>query len=70
MGTGGALGSWGSGALYDLTGHYLAGFALSAAGAACGLALFLIVPGLGGRGIGRRARSSTERGHGVTRTDR
>jgi MFS family permease len=53
MGTGGALGSWGSGALFDLTGNYLSGFALSAAGAACGLILFLTVPGLGG---GRRLR--------------
>ena len=49
MGTGGALGAWGSGVLFDLTGHYLAGFALSAFGAACGLALFLTVPGLGAR---------------------
>jgi MFS family permease len=44
MGSGGALGSWASGALYDLTGSYLGGFALSAAAAACGLALFLRVP--------------------------
>jgi len=49
MGLGGALGSWGSGALFDLTGGYRAGFALSAAGAACGLLLFVTVPGLGGR---------------------
>ena len=49
MGTGGALGAWGSGVLFDLTGHYLAGFVLSAFGAACGLALFLTVPGLGAR---------------------
>jgi MFS family permease len=48
MGTGGAIGSWGSGKLYDIFGHYLGGFALSAVGAACGLALFLTVPGLGG----------------------
>lgn len=53
MGTGGALGSWGSGALFDLTGSYLGGFALSAFGAACGLLLFLTVPGLGG---GRQLR--------------
>ena len=32
----------------DLTGNDLSGFALSAAGAACGLILFLTVPGLGG----------------------
>lgn len=70
MGTGGALGSWGSGALYDLTGHYLAGFALSAAGAACGLALFLLVPGLGGRGIRRGARSRTAHDGVPARTDR
>ena len=44
MGSGGALGSWGSGALYDLTGGYLGGFALSAAGAACGLLIFLAMP--------------------------
>lgn len=48
MGLGGALGAWGSGALFDLTGGYLAGFGLSAAGAVCGLLLFLTVPGLGG----------------------
>ena len=48
MGTGGALGAWGSGALFDLTGGYGASFVLSAAGAACGLFLFLRVPGLGG----------------------
>jgi len=53
MGTGGALGSWGSGALFDLTGSYLGGFALSAFGAVCGLILFLTVPGLGG---GRQLR--------------
>ncbi len=46
MGTGGALGSWASGALFDLTRSYLPAFALSAAGAACGLALFLRVPGV------------------------
>ena len=55
MGTGGALGAWGSGVLFDLTGHYLAGFALSAFGAACGLALFLTVPGLGARPASTRA---------------
>ncbi len=44
MGSGGALGSWGSGALYDLTGGYLAGFALSAVGAVCGLLIFLAMP--------------------------
>lgn len=49
MGTGGALGAWGSGELYDLTRGYDASLALSALGAACGLALFLRVPALGGR---------------------
>ena len=48
MGMGGALGSWGSGVLYDLTGGYLASFVFSASGAACGMLLFLTVPGLGG----------------------
>lgn len=47
MGTGGALGAWGSGHLFDLTGGYGASLALSALGAACGLALFLRVPALG-----------------------
>ena len=37
----------------DLTGNDLSGFALSAAGAACGLVLFLTAPSLGG---GRRLR--------------
>jgi predicted MFS family arabinose efflux permease len=45
MGIGGALGSWGSGALFDLTGGYRAGMLLGAMGAACGLALFVRVPG-------------------------
>jgi MFS family permease len=45
MGMGGALGAWGSGALYDLTGGYRAGMLLGAMGAACGLALFVRVPG-------------------------
>lgn len=48
MGCGGALGAWGSGMLFDLTGSYLGGFALSAAGAACGLLIFLLTPGLVG----------------------
>ena len=47
MGLGGALGSWGSGALFDLTGGYRAGMLLGATGAVCGLALFLRVPGQG-----------------------
>lgn len=45
MGLGGALGSWGSGALFDLTGGYRAGMLLGAMGAVCGLALFVRVPG-------------------------
>jgi len=49
MGMGGALGSWGSGALFDLTGGYRAGMLLGAMGAVCGLALFLRVPGQAGR---------------------
>ncbi|MFZ9406996.1 MAG: MFS transporter, partial [Burkholderiaceae bacterium] len=44
MGTGGALGAWGSGLLFDLTGGYLGGFALSAFGALCGLGLFVTLP--------------------------
>lgn len=44
MGTGGALGAWASGWLYDLTGAYYGGFALSALGAILGLALFLSLP--------------------------
>lgn len=48
MGTGGALGAWGSGALFDLAGGYGASLSLSALGAVCGLALFLRVPALGG----------------------
>lgn len=46
MGTGGALGAWGSGWLFDLTGAYFGGFALSAAGAALGLLVFLSLPEL------------------------
>lgn len=53
MGLGGALGSWGSSFLYDLTGGYLASFIFSASGAICGLLIFVTVPALGG-GIKRR----------------
>lgn len=49
MGLGGALGAWGSGALYDVTGGYRAGMLLGAVGAVCGLALFLRVPEQAGR---------------------
>jgi len=48
MGLGGALGSWGSSFLYDLTGGYLASFIFSAFGAVCGLLIFVTVPALGG----------------------
>lgn len=48
MGLGGALGSWGSGYLYDLTGGYLASFVFSAFGAICGMLIFVTVPALGG----------------------
>ena len=46
MGVGAALGAWASGALFDLTGGYRAGYGLSAAAAACGLLLFHVVPAL------------------------
>lgn len=47
-GAGSALGAWAGGALFDLTGGYHAGLALSALGALGGLALFWTVPVLGG----------------------
>ena len=50
MGAGAALGAWASGALYDITGGYRAGYLLSAIGAGCGLLLFRTVPALSGRG--------------------
>lgn len=50
MGAGGALGAWAAGALFDLTGGYLAGYLLSAVSAACGLLLFHTVPALSGAG--------------------
>jgi MFS family permease len=46
LGLGGAAGSWGAGALHDLTGGYGAGFALGASGAVAGIALFWTVPAL------------------------
>lgn len=49
LGLGGAVGSWGVGALHDLTGGYRAGFALGAAGAVAGIALFWFVGALTGR---------------------
>lgn len=48
MGAGAALGAWASGALYDLTGGYRAGYLLSAVGAGFGLLLFRTVPALSG----------------------
>lgn len=48
MGAGAAIGSWASGTLYDLTGGYRAGFALSAACAICGWALFWFLPVMSG----------------------
>lgn len=48
MGVGAALGAWASGALFDLTGGYRAGYGLSAAAAGCGLLLFHVVPALSG----------------------
>ncbi|HWS74083.1 MAG TPA: MFS transporter [Quisquiliibacterium sp.] len=53
MGTGAALGAWASGALFDLTGGYRAGYLLSAVGAGCGLLLFHVVPALSGTGRAR-----------------
>jgi MFS family permease len=46
MGMGAALGSWASGALFDVTGNYLAGFLFATATAALGLAQFWLVPAL------------------------
>jgi MFS family permease len=57
LGLGGAVGSWGVGVLHDLTGGYLAGFALGASGALAGIALFWRVGALqdprraSGRGV-------------------
>ena len=44
IGVGAAVGSWMSGFLYDLTGAYDAGFALSIAAALSGLAIFSAIP--------------------------
>jgi MFS family permease len=46
MGFGAALGSWSSGLLYELTGGYLASFALAIGGALTGLVTFWLVPSL------------------------
>jgi len=54
MGLGGAVGSWGSGALFDLTGGYRAGMLLGATGAVLGLALFVRVSAPGPEAQTRR----------------
>jgi MFS family permease len=46
MGLGAATGSWASGALFDLTGGYRAGFAFALAAALLALAQFWIIPAL------------------------
>jgi MFS family permease len=46
MGSGAGLGSWGSAALYEITGSYLASFGLAAAAACAGLLTFWCVPSL------------------------
>lgn len=46
MGLGAAIGSWTSGALYTLTGGYVASFVLAIAGALAGLATFWVVRSL------------------------
>ncbi len=46
MGSGAGLGSWGSAALYEFTGSYLASFGLAAAAACAGLLTFWCVPSL------------------------
>jgi MFS family permease len=45
MGLGAALGAWGSGLLFGLTGHYLASFGLAIGGALAGLCAFWSLPG-------------------------
>jgi MFS family permease len=46
QGVGAALGSWGSGLLYELTGSYMTSFMLGICGAAIGLASFWVVKSL------------------------
>jgi len=46
MGLGAALGAWGSGLLFGVTGNYLASFLLAIAGAGAGLLCFWVVPSL------------------------
>jgi MFS family permease len=46
QGLGAGLGSWGSGLLYELTGSYIASFALAVCGALVGLSMFWLVGSL------------------------
>ena len=46
MGFGASLGSWGSGALHDLTGNYIASFSLAALASLTGLACYVCSPNL------------------------
>jgi hypothetical protein len=46
MGLGAALGAWGSGLLFGVTGNYLASFLLAIASALAGLVCFWVVPSL------------------------
>jgi MFS family permease len=59
-GLGAALGSWASGYLHDVTGGYVASFALGITGSVIGLTSFWLLPALGERGVsgpaGGRAR--------------
>lgn len=48
MGIGGAIGSWASGVLHDLTGGYATGYALAATASGSGVALFWLVGALAG----------------------
>jgi len=62
MGLGGAVGSWASGRLHDLTGGYLAGFLLAILGAAAGIALFWTVGALSGNASELNAARRTHSG--------
>jgi predicted MFS family arabinose efflux permease len=57
MGLGAGLGSWLSGVLYELTGSYVASFALAIGGALMGLAMFWSVPSLREERIAAPART-------------
>ena len=46
MGVGAAVGSWTSGALFDFTNSYHAGFVFAAFNALCGLSLFYFIPAM------------------------